>query len=1021
MPTALGLDVGSNSIGWSLINIADDQTPLSIKDAGVRIFPKAVEDKTPTPKNVKRRNSRLTRRVIQRRAARRQRMINFLVSLKLLPCELQTTYQPEIILNKLGDPYMLRAKALDAPLTSFELGRVMLHITQRRGFLSNKKVLLGQEMLEDPDVISVLGLEQSDEELLSNEEKTEFYKEISQLKQAIGESMSRTLGEYLSSLDPRHPKRNRKGSFLRTDRQMYMDEFFHIAAEQRQFHSCLDDTTIDALFDIIFFQRPLKLKSDRVGKCVLEPKYKRCQLAKIEFQKFRYLQDINHLSYFVPEANKYFELSTEDKSALALLFEKHESISVNLIKKTLGLGRNVKLNLDQPTKKFKGNVTASRVRDVYSDWDKLSWQLQLQLAEDLITYQQKSALKKRLLAYWGMTKEEAVNLCLVELESGHASYSLKAIRRLLPHLEQGQIFSDARQSAGYHYKKEKTQKSFLDKVPETANPIVNKALHEIKKLVNAVIKTHGKPDYIRVEMARDLEMNTKRYKAFTKQQNDNQKANQQAEDEYSKHAMVNLPRGSSTKAKFADKLKYRLWKDQHQLCAYSNKPISIASLFSADVEIDHILPFSQSLDDSYMNKVLCFARENQIKGQRTPIDAFGGDSEKWLQITRSIESWDKKLKSKLDKFYLTDRDIIERDFISTQLNDTRYITKLTLAWLEQLGSRITTTKGVLTAWMRHAWGLNSLLGSTNDKERNDHRHHTLDAIVTACVSKGFYDTLVKNARDIEVSKTNISIRDIHIDEPWNTFRQDVGKSLNATLVSHAKTTKLTGALHEETGVGFSRKHGGTVLRKNLDESFTLKHAEAILDNSVKHFVFMHMSKFDNKPKLAFSNDNPLFHKDGKTRIKKVRILSAKTTVDKLEATRMGIKNANGDVFKWHTFGNTHHVSISKQLSTDKYLSDFVTMFEAAQRKNQQQCMHKQGDVENQIICHLHANDTVSINIDGSERLFRVTVLDMVDNRLTLLPIEVSGTTDGKIRKSINVLMEKMKMKKVTINVLGKIV
>ena len=129
----LGLDLGSNSIGWALLEKHNGQL-TKITDIGVRIFNKAVEDKVPTPKNVKRRDMRLGRRVIQRKARRKQRMLNYLVSLNLLPKKLQKNNQPEIILNTIGNLYELRTKALDNKLEAYELGRVLLHFVARRGF-----------------------------------------------------------------------------------------------------------------------------------------------------------------------------------------------------------------------------------------------------------------------------------------------------------------------------------------------------------------------------------------------------------------------------------------------------------------------------------------------------------------------------------------------------------------------------------------------------------------------------------------------------------------------------------------------------------------------------------------------------------------------------------------------------------------------------------------------------------------------------------------------------------------------
>ena len=114
----------------------------------------------------------------------------------------------------------------------------------------------------------------------------------------------------------------------------------------------------------------------------------------------------------------------------------------------------------------------------------------------------------------------------------------------------------------------------------------------------------AKPDIIRIEMARDLEMNTKRYKENEAQQLKNRKENEKAVDAYKNLGLGKYPSHD-------DKIKYRLWDEQGHSCAYSNKTIMLSQVFTAQVEIDHILPFKKSLDDSYMNKVLCFV-ENRM-------------------------------------------------------------------------------------------------------------------------------------------------------------------------------------------------------------------------------------------------------------------------------------------------------------------------------------------------------------------------------------------------------------------------
>ncbi len=650
----LGLDLGSNSIGWALLE-GNDGKPDKIINIGSRIFSKAVEEKTPTPKNVKRRNARLSRRITQRRTRRKLRMLNYLIKLNLLPQELTANPTPEIILNELGDPYPLRAKALDSTLTAFELGRVLLHLVQRRGFLSNRKTLLG-DMADDPDVLDVLAeLEgEDDNSTESTKEETAFKADISKLKVTIAELGFRTLGEYLASLDHHDCKRNRSrdGGHLRTDRQMYRDELNLIWEQQKQHHAILTDDVKEQLVEIIFKQRPLKLNADRIGKCSLESTRKRAKIARLESQRFRYLQDINNLQYFDYYTEKSVSLDDHAKQKLVSLFETTAYVSFTGIRKALGFDKTIEFNLENGSKKLKGNITACEIRKQLPEWDSFDETKQLNLVEDLLTINKKSVLKNRLVNHWGLSANTAVQLCLLEFEPGHSNHSTKAINKILPFLQQGQIYSDARVNAGYGY--EVTKIIATDKLgipPEIPNPIVQKALHELRRLINAVIAEYGKPDAIRVEMARDLEMNTKRYQDFIKQQSKNTKANDEATCKYQEMGQRNPHLALSKYPGKTDKLKYRLWQDQRECCAYSGKTISLSELFSANIEVDHILPYSESLDDSFMNKVVCYTSENRFKGQKTPIDAFGGNDEKWNQITGAISRWDKSLKSKKARFF----------------------------------------------------------------------------------------------------------------------------------------------------------------------------------------------------------------------------------------------------------------------------------------------------------------------------------------------------------------------------------
>jgi len=252
------------------------------------------------------------------------------------------------LLNEIGDPYQLRTKALNTELKSYELGRILLHFVARRGFLSSKKQLAG-DLVDDPDTMAYL--EELDKEPSKDKEQGAFKTDISAVRDAIKDSGARTLGEYLYQLEQGKCKRNRShdGGHLRTDRKMYQDELEQIWQQQSQYFSNLpDDFMVDekGIKQIIFYQRPLKLKKDRIGKCSLEPKNNRVATARLEVQRFRYLQDINNLQYFERHTEQWLSVGDEDKQKLANFFDRNPKVTLTALKNNLGLDRLTKINIE---------------------------------------------------------------------------------------------------------------------------------------------------------------------------------------------------------------------------------------------------------------------------------------------------------------------------------------------------------------------------------------------------------------------------------------------------------------------------------------------------------------------------------------------------------------------------------------------------------------------------------------------------------------------------------------------------
>jgi len=145
MTTRLGLDVGTNSIGWALI----DTDAGRIIDLGSRIFSDGRDPKSGASLAVDRRDARAARRRRDRYLGRRSAFLEALIRHGLMP---EAAEETRLLAAK--DPYVLRARALDEPLTPHEIGRALFHLNQRRGFKSNRKAERGRKENEDGKIES---------------------------------------------------------------------------------------------------------------------------------------------------------------------------------------------------------------------------------------------------------------------------------------------------------------------------------------------------------------------------------------------------------------------------------------------------------------------------------------------------------------------------------------------------------------------------------------------------------------------------------------------------------------------------------------------------------------------------------------------------------------------------------------------------------------------------------------------------------------------------------------------------
>lgn len=1029
----LGLDLGTNSIGWALVDHDAQGQPTGLVACGVRIFQEAVDLKTRTPKNQARREARQARRLTARRRMRRQTLTGQLISCGMLP---EDDQERVLLLTRDGEgnPYLLRKRGLDEALSLHEFGRVLFHLNQRRGFKSNRKAQLG-ELLKDPEVAALVATEEAGALAAksprragprggADKEESIIKAAITALHQAIEQSGSRTLGEYLWG------QSTRRG--IHTDRSMYESEFEALWESQQTYHpNALTDELRAEIFRTMFHQRPLRTQKFLVARCRLEPSRRRAPKALLEFQRFRILQDASNLRIKDPRAGDWRALTAEETQTLTATLCRQESLKWSKARQLLHLHRSTEFNLEAGgLEQLTGDRTSHALRRALgANWDALDEEKRKALVTDLLTIDRKDALYRRLRGpAWQFSAEEAYRLAIAELEPGYATFSLKAMRRILPYLEDGREYSDALTRAGYRSPGDALLAlRELPEPPMVRNPVVQKALVEVRKVVNTLLRTHGFPNRICVELARDMKLTRKEKDRQQRQNKDNQRANQEATVQLYELGMIAGP--NPALAKREDLLKYRLWKECGGECPYTGQSIGINILFSPDVDIEHILPYSRSLDDSYMNKTLCMATFNRLeKKAQTPYEVFSGNPELYETVLQRVRHMTMKPSGtgmplgKLRRFELRELDVDR--FVARQLSDTRYISLAVRDYLAVLGVPVEVSRGEATAALRHNWGLSRLLpgeGTDADdasKNRSDHRHHAIDAIVVALTSRRLFQQLSRLS-----ATSSQSLREgLHLDLPWIGFLDEVADEIERVVVSHAPRHKIVGALHEETVYGYDKENGCFVSRKPL-ESLKSADVDKIRDPVVRALVSQRIAQCDgNLSKALGDKDHPVLHKDGRT-----PILSVRLTRNLNMQSMAAISDVDQLGHKFVKLGNNHHVEIIEHTETHQRKGVFVSAMEAARRARRARVpiVQRVGPwmVDGQeygtgwvFVMSLSVNDLMEVPDGDGTAIYRVQKLDGPGKKITLCRHNVATVdgTAGRLIKTPNTLTGY----KVSVNAIG---
>jgi CRISPR-associated endonuclease Csn1 len=957
MKKILGLDIGISSIGWALINELENRNEIIAM--GSRIIPLSTDEKdefstgNKISKNQKRTTKRTQRKGYDRYQLRRKYLTEFLIKHNMFDTALFNLKPLEL--------WKLRANAVSEKISLKELGRVLYHLNQKRGYKSSK----------------------SDEN--SDKKETDYVKEVKNRYQILKEE-GLTIGQkFYNELSKNEFYRIKQQVF---PREAYIEEFDKIIKKQQEFYpQLINNEFINELRDeIIYYQRKLKSQKGLVSICEFEGFWTNNKDNKMVFagpkvapkssplfQVCKIWETINNLKIknklgdeFIIPINKKAEifnyLNHNEKLSEAQLFKILE------LKKDDGWYGNKQIE-----KGLQGNITVKELLKYLDDKSELinfnlniiesekeTFLVDKKTGEVLKTYYvstdfEKQPLyklwhtiysikdieecKKALIENFKINADLAENLAKIDFTKyGFGNKSAKAIRKILPYLMQGYNYSDACQFAGYNHsnsltKEEKLERLLIDKLPHLPKnslrqPVVEKILNQLINVVNAIIEKHGKPDEIRIELARELKQSRDERNETFKNLNQREKENKQIIERLQEYGI---------RATRNNIIKWRLFeeisgddKKINATCIYCGKAFGITdALTGNNVDVEHIIPKSLLFDDSQSNKTLSHRACNEEKGDKTAFDYMKGKGEEEFKkyIERVNDLYKKKIigKAKRDKL-LTPANKIPKDFIERQLRETQYIAVKAKEILNKISNNVFSTSGSITEYLRRIWGWDDVLMNlqmpkykelelteiveweTNDgqkhkkeviknwSKRDDHRHHAIDALVIACTKQGFIqrinnlsstgnrEEMYKEVGD-KNGKGSLLEKYLVAQKPFNT--KEIEEKAAEILVSF-KTGKKVATF----GKRKIKKGGKTIvvqekiivprgplseesvygkiktIEKNKPVKYLFENPELIFKNYIKELVIQRLKEYDNNAKKALDSlkKEPIYLDKEKTKI-----------------------------------------------------------------------------------------------------------------------------------------------------------
>lgn len=938
MKKILGLDLGTTSIGWAYIK--EQETNTELIDLGVRIIPLTTDEKSEfsagnaISKNQDRTTKRTQRKGYDRYQLRRTFLVKTLTENEMMPDE---SYFKLSALEL----YVLRNKAVSEQISLQELGRIFLHLNQKRGYKSSLK-----------------------EENAANKKEGEYVAAVKSRFNTIKER-GITVGQYFyEGLQTDIHYRIKEQIF---PREAYIVEFDMIWNTQKIYYpNQLTDINFNKIRnEIIYYQRALKSQKGLVSICEFEGKFRKNKEGKTVFagpkvaprssplfQISKIWESINTIK-LKGKRGQEFEITLAQKNEIFNYLDNNEKLSEAELFKILKLSKEDGYAGNSMTKNgIKGNETKSAINKIIKGLPNTKSLLKFELKEStkyIIDYNTGEETERFMIdtnfekepfyqlwhciysisndidlintleTKFNIPNEEAKQLAKLDFtKQGFSGKSAKVIRKTLPFLQSGFMYSYAMEYAGYNHSNSLTTaqneaRILLEKLPQLQKnslrqPVVEKILNQMINVVNAIMDEYGKPDEIRVELARELKS--------SKDERNTADKNNRAREADNKKIAERLEKDYHVKANKRNIDKYKMYMEVDGISLYTGKTIDLATFLRGEqVDVEHILPKSRIFDDSLQNKTICEQQENRNKGNLTAYDYMKTKSESqfndYIERVEGLFKLRKISKAKRDKL-LTPASKIPDDFIERQLRQTQYIAKKSTELLKEVCYNVYATSGQVTDYLRHQWGWDEVLmnlkidmykskgyldlietyevtenGQVKTKERikgwtkrDDHRHHAIDALTIACTKQGIIQRLNKLNQEVikregetktDALKAETSLKEFILNQKPFTTKQVEEKAANILISFKAgkkaaatgtRKVKINGkkqvvqkgiiiprgALSEESIYGKIK-----TIEKNVPLNKLFENPDAIVKHKIKILVFNRLNENNEDVKKALAS------------------------------------------------------------------------------------------------------------------------------------------------------------------------